>query len=311
MAICEHDTSQNVHNAMRCSACGSGMRRCFQSGDINRNISEEQFFFLRCADCGLISLANVPDDLGRYYPDGYALIPQTDAAIEAGMRHEQYKIDLVRRYVRSGRLLEIGPSWGAFCMLAVRTGFSAQAIEMNRECCDFINHRLGLSAIQSYDEISALQSVSSQDVIAMWHVIEHLRDPWALLTQAVVKLAPGGILILATPNPAAFQFRVFGRFWTHVDAPRHLHLIPITLMCNKLTALGLEELLITTRDEGSLGWNGFGWSFSLAGFVRGHMLKRVFRLVGTGLAWLASPLERGEGDGSAYTVIFRKPAAKP
>ena len=292
--------------SLSCSACRGSMHYEFQIGDVNRRISEEQFFYFRCTACGLMSLANVPEDLGRYYPEGYALIPKTDAAIEAGLQHEQYKIDLVKRYASMGRLVEIGPSWGAFSMLASRAGFTVQAIEMNRECCEFINHRLGLQALNSRDEIATLRELPSPDVIVMWHVIEHLRDPWALIGQAVEKLAPGGILVLATPNPAAVQFRLFGRFWTHVDAPRHVHLIPITLMRQKLSELGLQELLMTTRDEGSLGWNDFGWSFSLAGFVPGFWPKRILRMAGKILAKLAAPFETREGTGSAYTAIFRK-----
>lgn len=296
----------NFPESLPCSACCGSMRHAFRIGDINRNISDETFFYYRCSGCGLISLANVPEDLGRYYPAGYALIPKSGAAIEAGLRHEQYKIDLVKRYTSKGRLVEIGPSWGAFCMLASRAGFSVQAIEMNRECCEFINERLELQALHSRDEIATLRELPSPDVIVMWHVIEHLRDPWALIEQAVEKLAPGGILVLATPNPAATQFRLFGRFWTHVDAPRHVHLIPIALMRQKLAGFGLQELLMTTRDEGSLGWNDFGWSFSLAGFVPGIWPKRILRMAGRVLARLAAPFESREGTGSAYTAIFRK-----
>jgi hypothetical protein len=100
------------------------MRYAFQIGDVNRRISQEHFIYFQCTACGLISLANVPEDLGRYYPEGYGLIPQSDDAIEAGLLHEQYKIDLVKRFAGGGRLVEIGPSWGAFCLLASRAGFS-------------------------------------------------------------------------------------------------------------------------------------------------------------------------------------------
>jgi hypothetical protein len=293
--------------SLSCSACRGSMRYAFQIGDVNRRISQEHFIYFQCTACGLISLANVPEDLGRYYPQGYGLIPQSDDAIEAGLLHEQYKIDLVKRFAGGGRLVEIGPSWGAFCLLASRAGFSVQAIEMNRECCEFINQRFGLQALNSRDEVATLRELSSPDVIVMWHVIEHLRDPWALIAQAVEKLAPGGIVVLATPNPDAIQFRLLGRFWTHVDAPRHVHLIPIALMRQKLSALGLEELLTTTRDEGSLGWNEFGWSFSLAGFVSGFWPKRILRITGRILARLAAFFESREGRGSAYTAIFRKP----
>lgn len=292
-----------------CGACGNRMALFFRARDYNRGVSQREFCYGRCLGCGLISLVNIPDDLEGYYSPGYYLLPASERVIEQSLRHEQYKIELVRRFAKTGRLLEIGPSWGAFCLLAKRAGFSVEAIEMDRECCGFLTSKLGIKAIHSADEVASLAEVSPPDVIAMWHVIEHLRDPWALLARAAERLAPGGIMVVATPNPAAFQFGIIGRFWTHVDAPRHVHLIPLELMRAKLGALGLEELLLTTRDEGSLGWNAFGWAFSLANLTDIRVVRRMLRLIGRVTALLFSPIERREGAGSAYTAIFRKPVA--
>ena len=277
--------------------------------DYNRGVSQHEFHYHRCPNCGLVSLINVPDDLRRYYSPGYYLLPSSEQVIERSLRHERYKIELVQRYVKSGRLLEIGSSWGAFCLLAKRAGFMVEAIEMDRDCCNFLTTKLGIRAIKSADECAALNEVSNPDVIAMWHVIEHLRDPWSLLARAAERLAPGGIMVVATPNAEAIQFGVFGRRWTHVDAPRHIHLIPPALLRAKLTELGLEELVVTTRDPGSLGWNRFGWGFSLANFTGFAASRRLLRLIGCVPALLFSPVERREGKGSAYTAIFKKPVA--
>jgi hypothetical protein len=135
-----------------------------------------------------------------------------------------------------------------------------------------------------------------------------LRDPWSLITRAVQRLNPNGILVIAAPNPDAFQFGIFGARWTHVDAPRHVHLLPISLLRKKLTGLGLEELLATTTDPGSLGWNEFGWTFSLANMVKLPLAKRLLRIVGRVLNRLFSWYEGSEGRGSGYTVVFRKSA---
>jgi 2-polyprenyl-3-methyl-5-hydroxy-6-metoxy-1,4-benzoquinol methylase len=250
----------------------------------------------------------VPEDLGPYYAAGYYGLPASDAEIERGVEHDRYKIDLVRCYVASGRLLEIGPSWGAFCLLAKRAGFAVEAIERDPECCKFLETRIGVRAINNADEAAALADASAPDVIVLWHVIEHLRDPWTLLERAVQRLAPGGVIVIATPNPAAFQFGVLGRFWTHVDAPRHVHLLPSSMLRDKMRALGLAEELCTTRDEGSLRWNAFGWGWSFAGLVAPNVLKRGMRLAGRILAKMLTPIERREGLGSAYTGVYRKPA---
>jgi len=306
MAEWSPDDSSDAHN--QCSACGAGMRTILHTRDYNRGVSDETFRYSRCTRCGLISLENVPQNIGPFYAPGYHLLPATDAAIEAGVAHEQYKIDLVREFVPSGRMLEIGPSWGAFCLLAKRAGFSVEAIEMDPDCCAFLTSRIGVRTICRNDEAAALAEASTPDVIAAWHVLEHLRDPWRLIQVAAARLAPGGVLVLALPNPYAFQFRLLGRHWTHIDAPRHLHLVPPAVLRAHAEAAGLKQVLCTTTDHGSLGWNRFGWIFSLPHLAAAPLAKRVLRLAGRMMTSPAALIESREGAGAAYTAVFRKPA---
>lgn len=289
-----------------CSACGALQAPFLEARDYNRRISDEIFRYARCERCGLVSLVNVPNDLGRYYASEYYTLPESIADIERGAEHDRYKIEIVSRYASGGRLLEIGPSWGAFCLLARRAGFEVEAIERDPRCCEFLATKINVHAINCADEVAALAQASAPDVIALWHVIEHLRDPWALLARSAEKLASGGIIVVATPNPLAFQFRLLGRFWTHVDAPRHVHLLPSALLRGKMRTLGLEEVLCTTTDVGSLGWNSFGWSWSFANFATPKTMKRGLRLTGRLLAGLLAPIEGREGFGSAYTAVYRK-----
>ncbi|MEO8718032.1 MAG: class I SAM-dependent methyltransferase [Burkholderiales bacterium] len=290
-----------------CPACGGSMAPYLRVRDYNRGASTEEFSYKRCTACGFATLENIPDDLGRYYASGYHLIPQTEAAISAGVEHERYKIDLVRSFVPSGRLLEIGPSWGAFCMLAKDAGYEVEAIEMDRQCCEFIERRVGVRVHHRPDEAEALADAARPDVIAAWHVLEHLRDPWRLVRVAAERLAPGGVLVLALPNPHALQYRLLGRYWAHIDAPRHLHLIPPAVLCRRVEEAGLVQELCTTRDEGSLGWNEFGWTYSLPHLSSHPFAKRVLRFAGRRIGRLLSPLESREGSGAAYTAVFRKP----
>jgi hypothetical protein len=280
-----------------------------ETRDYNRGVSRDLFRYERCVRCGLVSLANVPADLSIYYAADYHRIPSCAADLERGAEHDSYKIDLVRRFASRGHLLEIGPGWGAFCLLAKRAGFTVEAVEMDQRCCDFLRSELGVPAIRGDDPVAALQQASRQDVIALWHVLEHVRDPWRLLEAASGKLTHGGVLLVATPNPDALQLSIFGGFWTHVDAPRHLHLVPRDVLCERVARLGLDVHLVTTTDAGSIGWDDFGWRFSLANLSPTRLLKRPFRLAGRVIGKLAAPIERAAGRGSAYTAVFRKPPA--
>lgn len=295
--------------ATQCPQCGQQTERAFETADINRRIGNVSFKYRRCAGCGVVFLENVPEDLARYYPSDYYFIARSLDELAAWGRSEQYKLDIILDYRKSGRLIEIGPASGAFAYLAKSAGFQVTAIEMDRRCSEYLASTAGLDVINSADEAKALQSAPPADVIAMWHVIEHLVDPWSMLEAAAAKLKPGGILVLAAPNPHAAQFKLFGAQWVHVDAPRHLWLIPPEVLAQRGARLGLSLRLATTRDPGSLFWNRFGWEYSLANRLGLRPGRRLVSLAGRVFAKLASVVEAREGKGSAYTVVLEKTGA--
>lgn len=289
-----------------CPLCKHESQLYFQSNDYNRVITQETFDHYRCPQCALIFISPVPANLADYYPDTYHFLPESSAYLETGSKPERYKIEIVQRFICKGRLLEIGPSYGSFTYLAKKAGFEVDAIEMNERCCKFLNDVVGVRAINSDVPIDVLQHLEPYDVIALWHVIEHLHDPWAMLDALFANLKHGGIMVLAAPNPDAFQFHLMGRYWPHVDAPRHLTLIPMALLTEKLKSLGMKAELITTTDRGSIGWNTFGWQFFFANLASQPHIKRALRLIGRLVSLLLSPIENMQGKGSAYTVVFRK-----
>ena len=227
--------------------------------------------------------------------------------LRCGARLEKYKVDLIKRFVEKGRLLEVGPAYGTFLYCAQLEGFEVEAIEMDEDCCKFIDETLGAKSVCEQDIATALRRIMPYHVIALWHVIEHLPDPWSTLRVIADALLPGGIAVIAAPNPNAFQFRILGRLWTHVDAPRHLELIPRSLLRHEMESLGLKTVLSTTTDEGSLGWNRFGWEFSFANLSTQPIMKHYMRKMGSLISGVLGPIERREGLGSAYTLIFQKP----
>jgi len=291
---------------MNCIYCHAEAPLYFQSKDYNRHISNEIFDHYRCPKCELIFIAPIPKNLADYYPEAYHFVPESSAYLETGSKPERYKIEIVQRFSDKGRLLEIGPSYGSFTYLAKKAGFEVDAIEMNARCCQFLNETVGVNAINSNDPVQVLKQAEPYDVVALWHVIEHLADPWAVLDAICVNLKAGGVLVLAAPNPNAFQFHLMGRYWPHVDAPRHVTLIPATLLREKMEALGMKTELMTTTDRGSLGWNKFGWEYFFANLSSQRYLKKVLIRIGRLASLLFSPIERAEGKGSAYTVVFRK-----
>ena len=290
-----------------CPLCGSELVTLMGAQDRNRRISRETFEYVRCERCRCMSLRNVPLDLARYYPETYYDVPSTLADLDRRTTGERYKVRLIQQWVASGRLIEVGPAYGLFARVAQQAGFAVDTIEMDARCCAFLRDVVGVDATQSDDVAGALEKSAPADVIALWHVFEHLPNPRETLNAAAARLQPGGILILATPNPTALQFRLFGRFWTHLDAPRHLHLLSSTMVADLGRTLGLEPLLVTMTDAGSLGWNSFGWAVTLRNFFESRPLRAMAHLTGRVVNKLVAPVERRGQRGSAYTIVLRRP----
>jgi SAM-dependent methyltransferase len=154
--------------------------------------------------------------------------------------------------------------------------------------------------------VQALSQQQQFDVIVMWQVFEHLPDPWAVLKAAAERLAPGGIIVLDTPNPDAFQFRVLGHRWAHLDAPRHVTLIPAKLLVAKAREFGMAQSNMTASNAGANGFNGFGWAFSFKNYFGDGSLGKISHFLGRVLGKLLIPIERTGWRGSTYTAVLRK-----
>ncbi len=293
--------------SLLCPHCNSAATLLFRTTDVNRRLSTEQFSYYCCSACKLIFLHPVPSNLGDYYPENYYPIPDSIATLQKQAEPQHYKIDLIRQYVSTGRLLEIGPAFGGLAYLAKIAGFTVDTIEMDERCCHFLREVVGVNAIQHDNPAEALKSLGKYDVIALYQVIEHLPNPWITLDAIVEHLAPGGIIVIAAPNPDSLQWRLFGQYWAHLDAPRHLQLIPSKTLTQSMYQRGMALVFETTTNAEAFKNNIYGWRKSLANlFTAQRVLRAGLYRVGRIVPFVIRPIERSGRRGSTYTLVFQK-----
>ena len=70
----------------------------------------------------------------------------------------------------------------------------------------------------------------------------------------------------------------------------------------------MKAELITTNDQGGIDQNAFGWKYFFRRKISHGNMRKALSKVGRLAAWMLGPIERIEGKGSAYTMVFRKPA---
>jgi 2-polyprenyl-3-methyl-5-hydroxy-6-metoxy-1,4-benzoquinol methylase len=259
---------------------------------------------------GLVFIDRIPEDLGAYYEGGYDPIPEDEAGLAELAKGDEYKIEPIQRLKPQGRYLEIGPWIGKAALHARNAGYEVATLEMNQRCVALMRSA-GIDATQTADPVAALRELRAQgrsfDAIALWHSIEHLPRPWEVLVEAIETLAPGGILLVSAPNPESAQFRVFGKRWFHLDAPRHLYLLPISLIKEIGERHELVVLEATTDDVRGVVEDDHAWWWQIY-----HPLRRI-PIVRRFLPRLVAPrlkrrFRKPEAlDGAAYTVILQKP----
>jgi SAM-dependent methyltransferase len=307
----ETRTATPVVTAPSCRFCGgSRSMPSVTAWDRNRELSEERFVYWRCHNCATVFLASVPDDLGRYYGAGY----HGFSGGEPQWRHSQTlrdfeaaRVELIRRHAEPGPLIEIGSGAGAFAAAARDAGFAVTGIERDKACCDHLRDGLGVGAIHTDQPAAALADLGPPAVVAMWHVLEHLPDPDEALAAAAATLRPGGLLALGVPNPESLQFHALGARWAHLDAPRHLSLIPADALTARAAGLGLRRVALGTNDPFGLHCNQHGWTAALVSRpARG--LPVPARCAGLALTRLMAPVERRGLRGSALLLVFGKPS---
>jgi hypothetical protein len=81
------------------------------------------------------------------------------------------------------------------------------------------------------------------DLIILWTVIEHLREPWVDLARLRALLSPGGWLYVSTMDIRCLRARLEGRRWEQYANPTHLFYFDNVSLRNALLTAGFSNPL--------------------------------------------------------------------
>ncbi len=107
-------------------------------------------------------------------------------------------LNMIERYKKSGKLLDIGCFVGYFIQLAKIKKWNAVGIEPSKWARSIAKDR-GLTIIGTNIETTLLKK-NTYDVITLWDVIEHLPNPRNIIKKIHGLLKSDGIVAIGTPN---------------------------------------------------------------------------------------------------------------
>lgn len=239
----------------RCDHCGGEGHEPFASGrDYELRTCRNEWQFVRCKACGLVRLHPRPavKSLGTIYPPSYYAyqyerIPWVARTAKALLDRRKLA-GIVRSLPRPvGSYVDIGCGTGRYLRAMHAEGVSRDRIH-GLELDPSTVERLRAEGFQAYCErVETCSQIAegSLDLATMFHVIEHVDAPSAVLRRIASWLAPGGVLAIETPNLDSLDARRFhGRWWGGYHIPRHWTLFTPETLQEMLRAQGLEPFAV-------------------------------------------------------------------
>jgi 2-polyprenyl-3-methyl-5-hydroxy-6-metoxy-1,4-benzoquinol methylase len=145
---------------------------------------------VRCRDCRTLFDAGPRPGEGHATGDDHVTErPVTATQIERVLAH-------LERYVKPGRLLDLGAGGGPCLSVAQRRGWDAVALAVGSLADPLVGEPF--------------------DAVTLIDVIEHVVDVDAVLGEVSRRVRPGGALVVLTPDAGAPASRTLGRRWSEV-----------------------------------------------------------------------------------------------
>lgn len=241
---------------------------------------EGRFQMVKCSSCQFIYLNPRPtgEALLRFYQ---SYLPEEESSVEAWQRMMQSifqkAANLIERYKKRGRLLDVGAGFGFFLSEMKERGWEVVGVEISKKAVDYARSVLGHTVHEGPLEKISFQE-SDFDVVSGFYVIEHLPQPMGFLKECYRILKPGGLLMLRYPHttPIKNLLRFFGIENRLYDLPAHLADFSPEMIQQCLEKAGFKE------------WNHFIGGYTLprepgkkiASSVFGNLSEALFCLSG-------------------------------
>jgi Methyltransferase domain len=166
------------------------------------------------------------------------------------------------------------------------------------------------------------------DLIFLWHAIEHVQNPMALMRRLRGLLSENGLMIMAAPNFGSSEAFAFKENWFHLDVPYHRFHFSESALRGLATSAGLRVTRSSEfcLEQGPYGLiqstlNAMGWRFNECyEALKGNLNPRRIPQLGCQLViglFLAIPglllaaLQAKEGKGAVLKMILRKGDGPP
>jgi 2-polyprenyl-3-methyl-5-hydroxy-6-metoxy-1,4-benzoquinol methylase len=259
-----------------------------------------------CANCKTIFIHPVPvDQLKKIYPSNYYsfvnkpknLVVRLKEWLDKGF----FKKILKQLPVQPINVLDVGGGTGWMLDILKKADKRialTQVVDIDEKAKNIAEQK-GHAYFEG--TIESFTTEKRFHLILMLNLIEHVAEPLAVLQKAESLLAPGGIIVIKTPNTKSWDARLYKKsYWGGLHCPRHW-----VIFSEKNFRILLQSTELKIRKLQYTQGAPF-WAFSIIAALSRKKIIRTSAKKPVIYHWLFAPL-------AALFAVFdflRKPFAK-
>lgn len=195
-------------------------------------VSKDGHDVYRCVSCGLAFTHPQPESIAEQYDSSYFDLYRRRRPFR--LKRADARLKAIELIKEPGALLDIGCSLGYFVEAANARGWRASGVEISPAASEEargigLDVRTGILEEAGYED-------GSFDCVTMWDVLEHVPDPTAHMIEVRRVLAPGGLVVIGTPNLGHARFKMKREAWRHLKPAEHIfyfHALSIARLMEK------------------------------------------------------------------------------
>lgn len=128
----------------------------------------------------------------------------------------QKKLKWINSYTKATSVLDIGCGTGDLLWLLQKNNLEVVGVEPNEKAKQ-ITSKKSIEVYSSLDEVK-----SKFDLVSMFHVLEHLHNPFTYVENLHHYLHNEAYVFVAVPNFNSYDAAYYKKHWAAFDVPRHL-----------------------------------------------------------------------------------------
>jgi 2-polyprenyl-3-methyl-5-hydroxy-6-metoxy-1,4-benzoquinol methylase len=212
----ENNNVNDEYIRVQCDLCGKD--------DPVLLFKKNGFSIVRCSNCSLVYVNPrlLEKKLSELYNEN--LISPLHYYMENKADDEktfEKRLDIIEKYVKKGRLLDVGCAIGTFSSAARKRGWEVYGIDINEGSARYCREEFGLDVVAgNFDDVDFPQDFF--DVVLMNDLLEHVPNPTRTLEKAHTLVKKGGLIFIVTPKIDSLMTKMSKTRWLHLKQNEHL-----------------------------------------------------------------------------------------